>query len=155
MTGEQEVLAAIMARLDALLIACAEDETALGGIPGDMVAFAAMPPSRRVASRALLKTVEQLEDQLARLFRLLPKLMLEDSAGWHVQDYANFAEKLGILDDGLGWSAIVRLRNRLVHDYPLVPGAQLEMLKSAHDAVPILRAAVLAARRFTVQRGFA
>lgn len=153
MTGESEILSAILARLDALMLACDEDQEALGSVPNDLAGFLAMPRGRRVASRALLKTVEQMQDQLARLFRLLPKLRAVDTMGWYSQDYANFAEKQGILDDGLGWSDIVRLRNRLVHDYPLTAQAQLDALVQANAIVPTLRTAALGARIFADKEG--
>ena len=148
MTGEQEVATAIGRRLEALLIALDEDEAALGSMPADLAAFRSMPASKRVASRALLKTVEQLQDQLARLFRLLPRLTLADTVGWYAQDHANYAEKLGILADGLGWSDIVRLRNRLVHDYPLEPAAQFDALVDASSVAPVLRMTALAGCAF-------
>ena len=153
MTGEGEILSAILARLESLLLACDEDQEALGPMPSDVSGFLAMPPSRRVASRALLKTVEQLQDQLARLFRLLPKFRAIDTAGWYAQDYANFAEKQGVLEDGLGWSEIVRLRNRLVHDYPLTAEAQFDALARAHAIVPTLTAAARSARIFANKEG--
>ena len=153
MTGEAEILWAILARLEALLLACDEDQEALGSMPSDVSTFLAMPPSRRVASRALLKTVEQLQDQLARLFRLLPKLRAVDTVGWYAQDYANFAEKQGVLQDGLGWSEIVKLRNRLVHDYPLTTEARFEALAQAWAVVPTLTAAARAARNFANTEG--
>ncbi|MGJ3628136.1 hypothetical protein AB5I41_16365 [Sphingomonas sp. MMS24-JH45] len=46
------------------------------------------------------------------------------------RDYANFAEGLGMVDK-LAWTTIIRLGNRLVHDYPLQPEAQLELLSQA------------------------
>lgn len=151
--GETDVLHAILARLDALLIALEEDAEALGTLPRDMSEFAAMDRGRRVASRALLKSVEQTEDQLARLFRLLPKLMLVETRGWFAQDHANFAEKLGILGDGFAWTAIIRLRNRLVHDYPLAPEAQLDLLIQAHAAIPLLTQTARSAQSFVANGG--
>lgn len=151
--GEKQVAEAILARLDALIVALGEDAEALGPLPADMDAFSAMDRARRVASRALLKSVEQTEDQLARFFRLLPTLMLTDTAGWYAQDYANFAEGLGILDDSFAWTTIIRLRNRLVHDYPLQPEAQLELLSQAHAAMPLLIRAAKAARIFVENKG--
>lgn len=151
--GEADLVAAILARIDALLVALEEDTGDLGALPIDMAAFAALRRSQRVASRALLKSVEQTEDQLARLFRLLPALKLIDTSGWFAQDYANFAEKLGILDDSFAWTAIIKLRNRLVHDYPLDPEAQLDMLTKAYNAVPLLRKAARAARTYIENGG--
>ncbi len=144
---------AILARLDVLIVALEEDVEALGSLPADMVGYRAMNRSQRVASRALLKSVEQMEDQLARLFRLLPKLMLTSTTGWFAQDYANFAEKLGIVESSFAWTAIIRLRNRLVHDYPLQPEAQLELLSQAHAAVPLLVSTARAARSFVENEG--
>lgn len=153
MTGEQEVLAAILARLDALVVALDEDLDALGPLPADMREFQAMEPGRRVASRALLKSIEQTEDQLARLFRLVPRLMLVETDRWRAQDFANFAEKLGLLEDSFAWIEIVKLRNRLVHDYPLQPEAQLQLLTQAHAALPTIRKSALTARETLHREG--
>jgi len=145
-TGEQEVLLAILARLDALVLALNEDVEALGALPSDLREFEGMNVGRRVASRALLKSVEQTEDQLARLFRLLPKITLIEHTSWRAPDFANYAEKIGLLTDGLAWIEIIKLRNRLVHDYPLQPEAQLALLGQAYLAVPLLRGAATGAR---------
>jgi hypothetical protein len=146
--GETDLVAAILARLALLSIALDEDSGDLGSLPQDMAAFGALTRTQRVASRALLKSVEQTEDQLGRLFRLLPALKLIDTSAWFAQDYANFAEKIGILDDAFAWTAIIKLRNRLVHDYPLEPEAQLEMLTKAYNAVPLLQKAAHAAKMY-------
>lgn len=148
MSGETEIVQAILSRLDALAVALDEDLEALEPVPSSVAELAALSTSRRIASRALLKTVEQLEDQLARLFRVIPNALLIDTSRWYAQDYANFAEKVGILEDGFAWTKIIKLRNKLVHDYPLDREAQVALLNEAYRATGSLRAAVLAARRF-------
>lgn len=152
--GETDIVHAIAARLVALDAALVEDLTALGDLPTDAAALATMPPPRRVASRALLKTVEQLEDQLARMFRLIPRLMLVDTGQWFAQDHANFAEKIGLIDDSFAWTQIIKLRNRLVHDYPLDPDAQFALLSAAFEATGPLRKAVTATRAFVDREGY-
>lgn len=155
MTGEVDITRAVLARLAALDVALTEDLTALEGLPATPGETMRMSAARRVASRALLKTVEQMEDQLARLFRLLPKLMLVDSSRWYAQDFANFAEKLGVIDDAFAWTGIIKLRNRLVHDYPLDPDAQFVLLTDAFNAVGFLRAAAESAHAFVAKEGLA
>lgn len=151
--GEKQVAEPILARLDALIVALGENAEALGPLPADMDAFRAMDRSRRIASRALLKSVEQTADQLARFFRPLPVLMLTATAGWYAQNCANFAEGLGVLDDSFAWTTIIRLRNRLVHDYPLQPEAQLDLLSQAHAAMPLLIRTAQTARAFVENKG--
>ncbi|MES2339400.1 MAG: hypothetical protein V4537_15005 [Pseudomonadota bacterium] len=153
MSGEDDIVQAVLARLAALDAALTEDLDALEGLPASPQAIAEMTPARRVASRALLKTVEQLEDQLARLFRLIPKLLLVDTSRWYAQDHANYAEKLGIIEDAFAWTQIIKLRNRLVHDYPLDPAAQFALLTEAFHAVVPLRSAVEAARAYVAREG--
>lgn len=139
--GERDIVAAILDRLAALLIALDEDLDSPGALPSDMEQLNEMSIPRRVAARALLKTVEQMQDQLARLFRLMPKLRLVNDDRWFAQDYANFAEKLGLLTDSFAWTHVIRLRNKLVHDYPVAPTTQLSMLTQAHAATALLREA--------------
>lgn len=125
-----------------------DDLAWLGEVPGDQEAFEALPSHRRSASRAALKSFEQIEDQLARAFRVIPALVAQNTQGWFARDHADYMERLGIIDDAGRWSAIVRLRNELVHDYPLDPDVQFRRFRQAMEAVPDLIAALQGLKRF-------
>jgi hypothetical protein len=125
--------------LAALVVSLNETLDLTGPAPVDQPAFASLDKIQRVASTSLLKVVEQLEDQLARLFRTILQVRAVDTKGLYAADYGNHMERLGLLDDATRWVGVVKLRNRLVHDYPIDPAAQLSRLKQAHEAAPFLR----------------
>jgi hypothetical protein len=55
------------------------------------------------------------------------------------RDIANRVEKYDLIHDAQTWAGLVRLRNRLSHEYPVSPTEQLERVCDARDAVPLLR----------------
>ena len=135
---ELEILHRLLDRLDKLAVSAAMDLDGLEGAPSELSAFEAMPARRQTAARAVLKSFEQIEDQLSRAFRAIPKLIGEDSANWYARDHADLMERFSVLDDAADWSRIVRLRNQLVHDYPLDPQVQLDRLLEAIGHLPLL-----------------
>ena len=139
MTPHDDVLEAICARIASLVIALDEDMRLLGTVPADIAAFGKMSEVSRVASRALLKTVEQLEDQLMRLGRTVLQLRDVDTRDMYARDVANRMEAMGIVTDADRWMMVVKLRNRLVHDYPLTDEARFAKLTEAVAATEILR----------------
>jgi hypothetical protein len=147
-----ELVASITARIAALLLALEEDLAVSGQQPTTFADYEGRDASQRVGSRALLKTVEQLEDQLARLFRTLLHMLDVDTSGWFAQDIANQMEKLEIVADAGQWMRVVKLRNRLVHDYPIDPEAQFLKLVQGYEAVDILRDCARRAQAFIKQR---
>jgi hypothetical protein len=147
MSPEDEVLAAIGDRIRSLVVALDEDLRLLGSIPSDLMAFDAMGEASRVGSRALLKTVEQLEDQLMRLFRTILRARDVDTKDLYARDIANRMAGLGIVTDSDAWMQVVKLRNRLVHDYPLTSDARFAKLVEAAVAADVLRSS--AARALT------
>lgn len=88
-------------------------------IPATVAGLKGATRHQRIASVALLKRVEQLQDVLARLLRALAAWRGQDAAGLSLRDLGNLAAQLGGIDDAEEWMALVRLRNRLVHEYPL------------------------------------
>ena len=138
MSPEAEIIADIVTRLVALRASLTDTLDLTGPVPVDRVAFEKLTKIERVASTSLLKVVEQMEDQLARLFRTILQALAVDTGGFYAQDYANRMEQLGIVQDAGRWVGIVRLRNRLVHDYPIDPAAQFSRLKQAHEATSFL-----------------
>lgn len=139
MTPEAEILHDIVQRLKALRASLSDTLDLTGPVPADQAAFDGLGKIERVASTSLLKVVEQIEDQLARLFRTILNALAVDTTGLYAQDIANRMEKLGIIDDAGRWVGVVRLRNRLVHDYPIDLAAQFSRLKQAHEATSFLR----------------
>jgi uncharacterized protein YutE (UPF0331/DUF86 family) len=134
-----ELVASIAARIETLLLALEEDLAMSGQAPATFAEFESRDSSQRVGSRALLKTVEQLEDQLARMFRTLLQMLDVDTSGWFAQDIANQMEKLEVVADADQWMGVVKLRNRLVHDYPIDQETRFLKLIEAYEAVDILR----------------
>ena len=138
---ERALLDRLLARLELLQVSLAEDVTLLDDVPTDRAMFEALPPHRRSASRAVLKSFEQIEDQLARAFRAIPVLVGENTKRWFARDHADYMERVGVLDDAARWSAIVRLRNELVHDYPLDADVQFRRFLQVIAALPDLASA--------------
>ncbi len=147
-TPEGDILVVICDRVQALTVALDEDMRLLGTIPTDLTAFEAMTEHGRVGSRALLKTVEQLEDQLMRLFRTILQARAVDTKDMYARDIANRMESLRIIDSADDWMAVVKLRNRLVHDYPLTSEARFAKLVEAAHSTQILRAAAQRALQY-------
>jgi Protein of unknown function DUF86 len=114
----------------------------LGSMPLDAEQFAGLDTVQSVAATALLKRVEQLEDVLMRLFRTLLRVEAVDTAEMFNRDVANHMEKLGVLPDAERWMTVVRLRNRLVHEYLIDRDEQRDRVNEAHAAVPILKEAL-------------
>lgn len=127
-----------MERLDRLHRSLADDLAWLGELPTDLNDFQTMAAHRQSAARAALKSFEQIEDQLARGFRTISRLLGVDSARWFARDHADFMEQIGVLDSAASWTPIVKLRNLLVHDYPLDESVQFERFSEAMGHVPML-----------------
>jgi hypothetical protein len=146
---ESDILPIIRERIRSLLVALDEDSALLGSAPSDVAAFETMGRSSRVGSRALLKTVEQLEDQMMRLFRTILRLRDVDTKDLYARDVTNRMEALEIVADTESWMAVVKLRNRLVHDYPLTSEARFTKLTEAVAAADLLRATAERALLYT------
>lgn len=135
---ENDILALILERLAVLEASLADDLAWMEDAPDTLADFETMASHRRTASRAVLKSFEQMEDQLARAFRLLPKLLGKDSSRWFSRDHADFMEQLGITHDAARWARIVKLRKDLVHDYPLKREVQFERFLQAIGFIPVI-----------------
>jgi hypothetical protein len=110
----------------------------LGPPPQSVDAFLALGLIERTAAAALLKRVEQQQDIIARLYRTALIADGADISGMTARDIANRMEKLGALADAATWSGIVRLCNRLAHEYPSDAAEQFDRVKSALAAAPTL-----------------
>lgn len=151
---ERILIGKLVAAAGALADGADEAKGLLGALPSDAAAFAALDLIERTAARALLKAVEQQQDVLARLFRTILIAEAVDVGPMTARDVANAMEKLGGLDDAYVWSDLVKLRNRLAHEYPVSPTAQLDRVRDAADAVPVLRSILTDVTRLLVARGY-
>lgn len=93
-----------------------------------------LPVIERIASVALLKRYEQLQDMLGRLFRAYLDWELEDVRAMTRRDQANHLEKFGILQDADEWIDAAELRNRLVHEYPIDEAEQVDRVNDTWAA---------------------
>ncbi|GGB28101.1 hypothetical protein GCM10011380_17130 [Sphingomonas metalli] len=93
-----------------------------------------LPPAERIASIALLKRYEQLQDMLGRLFRAYLTWELEDVREMTRRDQANQLERLGVVADADDWVAAAELRNRLVHEYPIDEAEQVDRVNDTWNA---------------------
>ncbi|WP_419809016.1 hypothetical protein [Sphingomonas sp.] len=100
-----------------------------------------LPVIERIASVALLKRYEQLQDMLGRLFRAYLDWELEDVRAMTRRDQANQLEKFGIFADADDWIGASELRNRLVHEYPTDEGEQVDRVNQTWVASGLLVAA--------------
>jgi uncharacterized protein YutE (UPF0331/DUF86 family) len=152
-TPEQEVLASLFAALRDVSLGSAEALEVLGTLsdrPEDLEQLSAL---QRLAARALLKCVEQMQDLLARSLRLILMLEQEDLEGMSARAIADRAESLGVIDSSDAWSALVRLRNRLAHEYPLGRAVQLTRLRDAVSACGDLNHIVASVSHYANSRG--
>lgn len=93
-----------------------------------------LPLIERIASVALLKRYEQLQDMLGRLFRAYLTWELEDVRAMTRRDQANQLEKLGVIADADEWVGAAELRNRLVHEYPIDEAEQVDRVNDTWAA---------------------
>ncbi|HTG39934.1 HepT-like ribonuclease domain-containing protein [Sphingomonas sp.] len=139
MTPEVAILRKLSTALDSVLHGADSAARIMGPLPDTAAAFAGLDDLRGTGARALLKAVEQAQDILARMFRTYLLAEQIDLSTMTARDIANRMEKYGLLDSADQWSALVRLRNRLAHEYPVSPTEQLERVTDALAAVPQLR----------------
>lgn len=97
-----------------------------------------LPLDQRTRALALLKRFEQLQDLTARLGRATIAFEGDDAADLTQRDLGNWFEKKSIVVDAVDWMAMSRLRNRLVHEYPLEEYEQVARLNEAWASIPAL-----------------
>lgn len=137
---EVAILRKLMIAADAILAGGDDALALLGPLPASVPAFLTLDATQRTAARALLKVVEQAQDVLARIFCTYLLAEQVDISTMTARDIANRMEQYGLLAGADQWSGLVRLRNRLAHEYPVSPTEQLERVTDAAAAVPTLRA---------------
>lgn len=96
----------------------------------------------RTASVAFLKRFEQLQDVVGRTARAI--VLWEGSPSDLTQrDIADWLEKRAVVDEAQQWMVAVRLRNRLVHEYPIEEAEQVRRLNETWSLMPLLQDAAL------------
>lgn len=115
--------------------------------------LAALTVQQRIASIALLKRFEQLQDLVTQLARLWLTLELERVDRMTVRDLANQMEKFGIVDDADEWVAMRELRNNLVHEYPVGGQERADRVNECWALSPALIDVERKLRELIVARG--
>lgn len=150
----EEVIRAAVERCDRIVAGFADLRPFLEPIlpvAGDDLAC--LPVVERIASIALLKRYEQLQDMLGRLFRAYLSWEAEDARAMTRRDQANQLEKLGIIADADEWIGAAELRNRLVHEYPIDESEQVERVNDTWAASSGLMGAYATLRARLAERG--
>ena len=111
-----------------------------------------MTTTQRIAATAMLKQFEQLEGLLSALFRAILRVLGVRLKGLYPLDVANRMAELDVLDDPDRWIGIVKLRNALVHEYPLGSSDRYDRFADAFDALPFLLDSVERASRVVAER---
>lgn len=137
-TPEAAILKALVSASHSVATGLREAIELMGPAPQTVDAFLSLGLIERTAAAAVLKRVEQQQDIIARLFRTALITDGVDISGFTARDVANRMAKLGALADTATWSDLTRLRNRLVHEYPVDADEQLNRVTSAIAAAPIL-----------------
>ena len=137
--ADQAALGELLQALDEVVVGFDEAFAVLGERPGSPEALQGYGASERLAARSLLKSVEQMQDLLSRSIRATLVIEQVDLTGLSPRAWADRAETIGALPSSDEWSALVRLRNELVHEYPLSPAQRLQRLSDAWNAADALR----------------
>lgn len=69
-------------------------------------------------------------------------------------EVGNRMAQLGIITDGETWLEIVKLRNELVHEYPIAADLRFQRVAQAHAAIPFLTMADRRLRAFVADRNW-
>lgn len=138
---EQAILRALLEAVERVSTGFEEARELLEPIPNSPGEFNRLNKVQRIATAALLKRFEQMQDLLARLMRTALLADGADISTLTARDIANRMEKLRALPDAARWSEAVRLRNRLAHEYPTSSAEQFDRLSSALDQIETLHAA--------------
>lgn len=124
-------------------------------LPTQVSLLEGLPLIERIASIALMKRVEQLQDMIARLVRLVAAWELLDTTRMTRRDFANWMEKCRFVEDADQWVDLTLLRNRLVHEYPIDEAEQVRRVNQCWDAATQLQSIVTAIETYLSKKGFA
>lgn len=155
MSGIDDLLRAVFARGVRIVAGYDDVRPFLAPVlPASEAALRELPVVERIASIALLKRYEQLQDIVAQLGRLMIAWEGERTDRLSRRDLANWLERFGAVDDADEFIAASELRNRLVHDYPLDEDEQAQRVNASWAGFPALIAMVEALRQHMISREF-
>ena len=150
------VITATLARCDRITAGFCDLQPLLQGVmPLTVDGLSRLDTPQRIASVALLKRYEQLQDIVGRLGRAVAAWELEDVQEMTRRDFANWLEKAEIVTSAEHWVAATYLRNRLVHEYPLAEAEQIDRVNACWQGLPPLVTMVERLREHLARRGFA
>ena len=109
----------------------------------------------RTAATAFLKRFEQLQDLIGRVVRAMSGWEGEDAGAMTHRDLANWLEKRGAVHPAERWMVTVRLRNRLVHEYPIEEAEQILRLNECWSLMPLLHIVTDHLGDYAEQKGIA
>lgn len=156
MSGADAVLRATLLRCRRLSDGVSELRPILAAhLPTQVSLLEGLPLIERIASIALMKRVEQLQDMIARLVRLVAAWELLDTTTMTRRDFANWMEKCRFVEDADQWVDLTLLRNRLVHEYPIDEAEQVRRVNQCWDAATQLQSIVTAVETYLSKKGFA
>ncbi len=156
MSGADAVLRATLLRCRRLSDGVSELRPILAAhLPTQVSLLEGLPLIERIASIALMKRVEQLQDMIARLVRLVAAWELLDTTRMTRRDFANWMEKCRFVEDADQWVDLTLLRNRLVHEYPIDEAEQVRRVNQCWDAATQLQSIVTAIETYLSKKGFA
>lgn len=116
-------------------------------------AVKSLPPDVEDDIDAFLKRFEQLvtaiQDQAFKAIAVLGGEEIRDLAR---REVAELMERLGAVPSAATFRTLVAIRNRIAHVYPDDPQRQSRNLNEAYGAVPDLRSAHAAVRRYLDRR---
>jgi hypothetical protein len=109
-----------------------------GVMPFDGEDIDALNLMQRTAATAFLKRFEQLQDLIARAARAIAGWTGVDAGSLTHRDIGDWLEKHALVPDAESWMVAVRLRNRLVHEYPIEEQEQVLRLNESWATMPLL-----------------
>lgn len=155
MSPTVHLITAALARCDAVIAGIDELSPFLTPVlPTTAADFGRLAVVERIASVALLKRYEQLQDLVGQLGRLVLAWEAEDNGRLTRRDFANWLERFGAVEDADDFIAFQDLRNRLVHEYPLDVDDQAERVNATWAALPDLVMVTRALGTYLANRGF-
>ncbi len=155
MSATDDLLRAILARCERISGGVEELRPLLAPVlPTDHASIDMLETMTRIASVALLKRVEQLQDMLARLVRAVASWELIDVAEMTRRDLANWMEQRRFVDDAAQWITLTELRNRLVHEYPIDDAEQIRRVNQSWEAASALQAIFRRIPAYLANKGF-
>ncbi|WP_267378424.1 MULTISPECIES: hypothetical protein [unclassified Sphingomonas] len=150
----EEVIRASVARCDRIVAGIEDVRPILAPIlPATDDDLSQSPLLERIASIAMLKRYEQLQDMLGGLFRAYLSWEAEDVRATTRRDQASQLEKMGIVDDADEWIDAVELWNRPVREYPIAESEQVDRVNDTWAAMQRLTTTYAVPRTRIAARG--